>query len=95
MQDADPLPDTRADHNLSLLIEVLEENDEATVRANLEDMGITEHEDEGDGGGNSQGNCKFLSKLPIIKYHLQARKLMLEVDVNEVAQDHLQRSLLL
>lgn len=95
MQDADPLPDTRADHNLSLLIEMLEENDEATVRANLQDMGITEHEDEGDGGGNSQGNCKFLSKLPIIKYHLQARKLMLEVDVNEVAQDHLQRSLLL
>ena len=95
MQDADPLPDTRADHNLSLLIEMLEENDEATVRANLQDMGITEHEDEGNGGGNSQGNCKFLSKLPIIKYHLQARKLMLEVDVNEVAQDHLQRSLLL
>ena len=95
MQDADPLPDTRADHNLSLLIEMLEENDEATVRANLQDMGITEHEDEGDGGGNSQGNCKFLSKLPIIKYHLQARKLMLEVDVNEVAQDHLQLSLLL
>ena len=95
MQDADALPDTGADHNLSLLIEVLEENDEATVRANLEDMGITEHEDEGDGGGNSQGNCKFLSKLPIIKYHLQARKLMLEVDVNEVAQDHLQLSLLL
>ena len=95
MQDADPLPDTRADHNLSLLIEMLEENDEATVRANLQDMGITEHEDEGDGGGNSQRNCKFLSKLPIIKYHLQARKLMLEVDVNEVAQDHLQRSLLL
>ena len=61
MQDADPLPDTRADHNLSLLIEMLEENDEATVRANLQDMGITEHEDEGDGGGNSLGNCKILS----------------------------------
>ena len=43
MQDAEVLPD----HNLSDLIEALEEeNDVSRVSANLEDMGITNEEEE-------------------------------------------------
>ena len=50
-QDADVLPELSAevevDHNLSALIEALEEeNDVSRVSANLEDMGITNEEEE-------------------------------------------------
>ena len=50
-QDADVQPELSAevevDHNLSALIEALEEeNDVSRVSANLEDMGITNEEEE-------------------------------------------------
>ena len=50
-QDADVLPELSAevevDHNLSALIEALEEeNDVSRVSANLEDMGITDDEEK-------------------------------------------------
>ena len=50
-QDADVLPELAAevevDHNLSALIEALEEeNDVSRVSANLEDMGITDDEEK-------------------------------------------------
>ena len=50
-QDADALPEMSAevevDHNLSDLIEALEEeNDVSRVSANLEDMGITDDEEK-------------------------------------------------
>ena len=50
-QDADVLPEMSAevevDHNLSDLIEALEEeNDVSRVSANLEDMGITDDEEK-------------------------------------------------
>ena len=48
-QDADLLPEMLAevDHNLSDLIEALEEeNDVSRVSANLEDMGITDDEEK-------------------------------------------------
>ena len=51
MQDAEVLPEMSAevevDHNLSYLIEALEEeNDVSRMSANLEDMGITNEEEE-------------------------------------------------
>ena len=51
MQDAEVLPEMSAevevDHNLSDLIEALEEeNDVSRVSANLEDMGITDDEEK-------------------------------------------------
>ena len=61
-QDVDVLPEMLAevevDHNLSNLIEALEEeNDVSRVSANLEDMGITDDEEK----RVSQGSFKKIS----------------------------------